>query len=171
MLTAIAVAIFVYIIVAWRKAPRASRAMKWIAAASLTTGILMGAVSDHILSGLAAGLRIFPHNNPCSPDGLLASEIGRAIILTNQQHAGDPNWVDPMTIGSYCPSETYSSTDRVCEVYFLASHSLGYNLSKGETRKCIPNEDVAELCTGADIAKDSYWCHQAFDLQQQKLAQ
>jgi hypothetical protein len=166
-------AIFAYIAVVWRKAPKASRTMKWIAAISITTGILIGFVADRLLrpqidNGSLGSFDISA--NLCSPDGFPATVIGKAIVLTNQQHAGDPNWIDPMEIASSCSSSTYSTDDRICEVYFLASHALGLNLTEGDTRKCIPNENVAELCTAGDIAKSSPLCNQAFDFQRQKLS-
>jgi hypothetical protein len=145
--------------------------MTWIAAASLATGISMGFIADRLLRQRADGslASIDTHANPCSPDGFPATDIGKAIVLTNQQHAGDPDWIDPMGLASICPSETYSKDNSVCEAYFLASHALGLNVTKGDTRKCIPNEEVAELCAGSDIAKDSSLCKQAFDFQRKKL--
>jgi hypothetical protein len=90
--------IFVYIAVACRKAPRAARAMKWITAASLATGILMGLITDRFWKQQTddGGLASFDiHANPCSLDDFPATSIRKAIVLTNQQHAGDPNWIDP----------------------------------------------------------------------------
>jgi hypothetical protein len=165
--------IFVYIAVAWRKAPRAARAMKWTAAAALATGILAGMLAERWLTNAAddgvIGSLSFRPSNPCAPKGFPAAEVGKTIVLTNQQHANDPNWVDPLDMASTCPPSAYSKDNKICEGFFLARHALGFDLGSGDTRKCLPNEEVAELCTGGDMATNSSLCKQALDLQRKQL--
>jgi hypothetical protein len=114
-------AISAYVFVAWRHAPRASRAMKWVAVASLATGILTGVSADQIMRQLSLRVVSNPFNlsnaNLCSPEGFPAADLGKAIVLTNQKHAGDPNWVDPMSFSSLCSLGPVASDDQLCEEF------------------------------------------------------
>lgn len=171
---ALAGAISVYILVAWRHAPRASKAMKWVAVGSLVTGVLTGFLFDQVLRQMREKGVNDPFGvsgvNPCSPDGLPAADLGKAIVLTDQQHAGDPNWVSIGTMSSLCGPDWKPGDDQPCQAVFLARHALGLDLTKGDVRKCIPYEEVAELCTGGDVAKESSFCKQAFDFQRRRMS-
>lgn len=172
----LAVATFCYITIVWRKAPRASRAMRWVAAASLTTGVLIGMLADHATTDLAGKVSGGPFGlwgaNPCAPDGLPAVELGKEIVLTNQQHAGDPNWVDMTAAGPLLCSVPgiKPEDDPECEAFFLGTHALGLSLNHGDTRKCIPYQEVAAICGDGSLPKDSAFCKQAFYFQRQKMS-
>ena len=188
-------AVCVYILVAWRKAPRASRAMKWIAAASLSAGIMIGIFGGQMLrpiveerSGIPFGIW---RSNPCSPAAVRAADLGKAIVLENQQHVGDPLWIDIMWLRESCsmesetkhlenqisslssnptrPSPPTAQASSECVAYFLARHAIGSDLTAGDTRKCIPYEEVAEMCFLGNPAKDSAFCKQAFEFQRQRV--
>jgi hypothetical protein len=163
----------VYILVAWRKAPRAARAMKWIAAASLSAGVIIGILAVQALgrfagegSGDTFGIG---RANPCSPDGVPAADLGKALVLQNQKHVSDPNWMDIMDSRELCSLEGVAKTSSMCVAYFLARHAIGSDLTAGDTRKCIPYEEVAEICGLGNPEPDSWFCKQAFKFQRQRL--
>jgi hypothetical protein len=163
---ALATGIALYIVFSWRKAPRASRAMKWVAAASLSAGVMIGILASHVLTQVAekgGGAFGFSRDNPCSPDGVLANDLGKAIVLANQAIGGS-------FLASVCgPDSEDWEAKGPCKSYFLAQHALGYDLAKGDTRKCIPYEEVAALCGGRGLPEDSPFCEQAFAFQRRRL--
>jgi hypothetical protein len=163
----------VYIVAAWRKAPRAYRAMKWVAAASLAAGVFVGILTDQAARRVAERGVDYSFgawgSNECSPDGLPAATVGKAIVLTNQQHAGNPLWVDPSTVAPLCDAGIGADHNVPCEIYFLDRHALGLDLTRGDTRKCIPYEEVAEICADGEWPKGEPLCEQAFAFQRRGL--
>lgn len=185
---ALATGIALYIVFSWRKAPRASRAMKWVAAASLSAGVMIGILAGRVVTQVAekgGGAFGFSRDNPCSPDGVPANDLGKAIVLTNQKaFLGDMSarscgpdslastmrrWVADGTMDAADARPLLEDDKHLCESYFLARHALGYDLTEGDTRKCIPYEEVAELCDGGKPPKDSSFCEQAYDFQRRRL--
>jgi hypothetical protein len=163
---ALVTGIALYIAFSWRQAPRASRAMKWVAAASLSAGVMIGILAGRVVTQVAetgGGAFGFLRDNPCSPDGVPANDLGKAIVLTNQKIGGD------ILAGVCGPDSILKDNMHACESHFLARHALGYDLADGDTRKCIPYEEVAELCSNGNPPTDSSFCQQAFDFQRRRL--
>ncbi|HUO04419.1 MAG TPA: hypothetical protein VMU16_04395 [Candidatus Binataceae bacterium] len=98
----------IYVALKWRRAPKVYRAMRIIASANLVAGVIIGVLASQL--ALNAGVRMsggpigFLHPNPCAPDGLPATELGKAIVLEDQRHAGDPNRMDIAETASLCKS-------------------------------------------------------------------
>lgn len=162
-----------YILVVWRKAPRASRSMKWIAAASLSAGIMIGIFGGQMARPILERRSAIPFGtwraNPCTPYGVPAVDLGKALVLQNQKHVGDPNWVDIMESRDLCSLEFDVKNHPECVAYFLARHAIGFDLNAGDTRKCIPYEEVAEICGLGNPEPDSWFCKQAFEFQRQRM--
>ena len=140
--------------------------MKWVAAASLSAGVMIGILAGRVVTQVAetgGGAFGFLGDNPCSPDGVPANDLGKAIVLTNQKIGGD------ILAGVCGPDSILKDNMHACESHFLARHALGYDLADGDTRKCIPYEEVAELCSNGNPPTDSSFCQQAFDFQRRRL--
>ena len=140
--------------------------MKRVAAASLSAGVMIGILAGRVVTEVAekgGGAFSFSRDNPCLPDGVPANDLGKAIVLTNQKAGGD------ILAGACGPDSILKDDKHVCESHFLARHALGYDLAVGDTRKCIPYEEVAELCGSGNPPTDSSFCEQAFDFQRRRL--
>lgn len=166
-------ATLIYVLVVWRRSPKASRAMKLVAMASLSAGMMIGLFGGQVTRSLVDELSGIPrriwHSNPCAPNGLPASDLGKAIVLENQRHIGDPDWLDIMQLSGLCSLENNVKNNPGCLAYFLARHAIGLDASVGDSGKCIPYEEVAEMCGLGNPAKDSPFCRQAFDFQRQMM--
>jgi hypothetical protein len=170
-----------YVVFAWRRAPKVYRAMRVVVVVSLVAGLLigiygrrsanelMGKVSGEVSrddggKGSSEGLA----SDPCAPDGMSAADWGQAIVLNDQKHASDPNWVPVSTEAYGCTKGGFPPDSALCKGALLGRHALGLDTSFGDNRKCVPLQEVAELC-GGDLDAESPFCKKAFELQRQKM--
>ena len=89
------VAVAVYVRVRWKRAPAAFRAMEMLGIVSVLAGVAIGYSAGHLLSTVdirppwKSAKTAAP--NPTVTDGKVPSlEVGKAIVLMDEEHSGDP---------------------------------------------------------------------------------
>lgn len=170
--------IFLYSAVRWRKAPRVFRAMNWVAAVSVFSGVLIALPLEHWLGPIfepssggnahSTWSRVKSAiEGTCPPAGVPATEVGKALVLADEQHAGDEDWND--TLFDACKDGVLKWTGPTCVQASLARHALGRDLKYGDHRSLIPCEEVAEFCDDGALDKNSALCKEAYRTRNAKL--
>lgn len=171
---------FMYAAFGWRRAPKVRRAMTWLVAASATAAFLLALPLAHWLGvlfptspGADAGsswarLRAAVEGT-CPSDGVPAAEVGKALVLADERHAGDPNWTSTAEQAELCDEPPLDADSIMCKETFIARHALGLDMAKGDRRGRIPCEEIAEFCDGGALAKDSSLCKQAYRTRNARL--
>jgi hypothetical protein len=157
----ITLGIVFYAVFRWRAAPAAFRA---ILAVSLS-GFAAGAVASLAVVQLWSGS---PLVLGATGGRVQALEVGKAIVLTNERHAGDPLWMPISAVERECREKTggppplFKETSLECRAAYLAMHALGKDLDKGPHEKWIDLEEIADICEAGAVEKDSSLCRRAF---------
>lgn len=165
--------VFSYAALKWRSAPKVFRAMNWVVSFTLVAGFLLAIPITHW-----AGLLFFPSpaqgassafgrlrdeiEGECPADGVSASEVGKALVLADEHHAGDANWVSNEEQAELCKESVALTSSQLCVATFLARHALGKDLQYGDHRSSIPCEEVAEFCDNGALDKDASLCKEAY---------
>jgi hypothetical protein len=159
------VGVAVYLGVRWRRAPAALRAMVNIASVCFIAGFLVGAWALHV-----AGSRV-PSNAAASPSApstaagsVPASEVGKAIVETDEKHASDTMRIPSASIVKLCNEGASDFLTTPCRVAYLARHAFGKDLDRGPHDSPVALSDVAEFCDSGAIDKGFDLCKQAYAL-------
>ncbi len=167
--TLIALAVAAYVVLRWRAAPAAFRA---IIVVSLL-GVAAGAVATlGVVQLFSGGFVVFPD---VSDGEVQALDVGKAIILTNETHAGDPLWMPISDVAKYCratPGQLppmLKETGVECRAAYLAMHALGKDLDRGPHEQWIDLEEVADICETGAVEKGSSLCRRAFAARNAKM--
>jgi len=157
----IALGIAVYAVLRWRAAPAAFRAIVTVSVLGFAAGVLVSLAVVQLWSG--GSLISF-----ASGGKVQALEVGKAIVLTNEKHAGDPLWMPISEVAKECreasgqPIPLFKETGVECRAAYLAMHALGKDLDKGPHEELIDLEEVADICETGAVEKDSSLCRRAF---------
>lgn len=154
-----------YIAIRWRRAPSALRAMSKVAGVCFIAGFLAGAWALH-----TAGLRLTSGAAPSgsSPStssatgSVPASEVGKAIVETDEKHAGDESRIPSASMAGLCNEGMPDTMSEACRVTYLARHALGKDLDRGPHESSVPLSDVADFCDSGAIDKSFVLCKQAY---------
>lgn len=150
-----------YVFFRWRRAPAAFRAMIAVGGASFLAGVLAA----------MAGYKVVG-NFPSGPLGartgkVRAVEVGKAVLLTDEKHAGESMWVSSAEDARLCDqinmlggaTEVRSPS---CRAAYLAEHALGKELDHGPHDEWLSLDDVADLCNDGVIDKGFPLCAKAY---------
>jgi hypothetical protein len=150
----------VYVWVRWRRAPAALRAMGKVAGVCFVAGFLVGAWGLHV-----AGSRL-PSKAAAAPSGAAgsvpASEVGKAIVETDEKHAGATMWVPSSSMAQLCNGDVPEAISTPCRVAYLARHALGKDLDHGPHDSSVSLSDVADFCDSGAIDKGFALCERAY---------
>jgi hypothetical protein len=165
--------VFGYTALKWRSAPKVFRAMNWVVSATLVAGFLLAVPTAHWARLLffaspaqgassAFGRLRDEIEGACPSDGVSASEVGKALVLADENHAGDPNWVSNEAQAELCKESAALMVSQLCAATFVARHVLGKDLQYGDHRSLIPCDEVAEFCDNGALDKNSSLCKEAY---------
>jgi hypothetical protein len=171
--------IFAYVVLYWRRVPRVYRALNWVAFASAVAGILLSlpimhwigaAVMSSSSDGASSGWQHIRDTmeGVCPSDGVLSSEVGKALVLTDEHHAGDPNWASSEQQAELCKDGPLSDS-QICVETFIARHAVGLDLKYGDHRSLISCEEVAEFCDSGALDRASTLCTRAYRTRNARL--
>lgn len=164
----IALGIAVYALLRWRAAPAAFRAIVTVSALGFAAGVLASLAVAQLWSG---GSFIPAWSGGKVP----ALEVGKAIVLTNEKHAGDPLWMPISEVAKECREAPgaaptlFEKTGVECRAAYLAMHALGKDLDSGPHEELIDLEEVADICETGAVEKDSSLCRRAFAARNAKM--
>jgi hypothetical protein len=168
--------IFGYVAVYWRRAPRVYRALNWVASAGVVAGILLSLPITHWIgaSPSSADASGWQHireavRGDCPSTGVPAPEVGKALVLMDEHHAGDPNWASSAQQAELCREGSLLTESQICVETFIARHALGLDLKYGDHRSLIPCEEVAEFCDSGALDKASTLCTRAYRTRNARL--
>jgi len=150
----------IYLLVRWRRAPTAFRAMVTVAGICFVAGLLAGLWSFHPIStGTRGGMPSWPRS---TSDSVPASEVGRAIVENDEKHAGDPMWMSSASSAELCDGGFEDLNSLMCRITYLARHAEGKDLDRGLHIETVSLADVAEICDEGSIDKSSDLCARAY---------
>jgi hypothetical protein len=166
----------VYVRVRWKRAPAAFRAITMLGILFVVAGIAIGYSANHLLSALSikppwkAAADSPP--DPAVTDGKVpALDVGKSIVLMDENHSGDPMSVPSGSLAETCDieaniGEKLSST---CFGTYLARHAIGKDLDRGPKDAWVSLDDVAEMCDAGQIEKDWPLCVDAYRARHAKM--
>jgi hypothetical protein len=170
--------IFGYVAVYWRRVPMVYRALNRVASASAVAGILLSLPIMHWIGASPSGASAsseWQHireavEGVCPSDGVPAPEVSKALVLTDEHHAGEPNWASSGQQAELCKEGgPLLSDSQICVETFIARHALGLDLKYGDHRSLIPCEEVAEFCDSGALDKASTLCTRAYRTRNARL--
>jgi len=164
----------------WRRAPKIYRAMNWTVLVSAFAGLLMTLSLSHWVemldrspstSGEGSTLGHFRDaiEGVCPTAGFAADAVGKQLVLADEHHASDPNWISNATQAELCRTGSVEDSSLLCVETFIARHALGLDLGVGDHRSLIPCEEVAEFCDNGALEKDSTLCKRAYRTRNARL--
>lgn len=160
----------------WRRAPKVYRALNWVAFVSALAGILLSLPIAHWIgspssAGASSGWQGIREavEGACPTGGVPAPEVGKALVLTDERHAGDPNWASSAQQAEFCKVGSLFGDTQICVETFIARHALGLDLKYGDHRSLIPCEEVAEFCDNGALDKASTLCTRAYKTRNARL--
>jgi hypothetical protein len=165
----------------WRRAPKVYRAMNWMVAMSTMAGLMLAVSLTHWAGmlpwsssskgeGSTWGHFRDAIEGECPAAGVPAREVGKDLVLADEQHASDPNWVSNQTQAELCETGLEGTGSQLCVETFIARHALGLDLTHGDHRTFIPCEEVAEFCDNHALDKDSTLCKRAYRTRNARLS-
>ena len=156
----------VYVLVRWKRAPAAFRAMNTIAGVCFIAGLFAGLSSSHFINGRGLGV---PSWSRSTSDSVPASEVGRAIVETDEKHAGDALWMSSASSAELCRGEYMDQNSLNCRITYLTRHAEGEDLDRGSHAESVSLTDVADICDEGAIDKDSDLCKEAYTIRHAKM--
>lgn len=176
---AVMAAVAIYLFARWRRAPTALRAMGAVAGICFAAGFFAGLWAFRVAEPEVSKLRIdgFPGFAGSAHAGSVsAKEVGRAIVDTDERHAGDPLWLSSARMAEICNKQARMSKalgtppglipltgdSEDCRVAYLARHAIGEDLDHGPHKTWITLSEVADICDEGKIYKSSHICAQAY---------
>jgi hypothetical protein len=91
-----------------------------------------------------------------------ASEVGKAIVETDEKHAGDELRIPSASMAGLCNEGMPDTMSEACRVTYLARHALGKDLDRGPHESSISLSDVADFCDSGAIDKSFELCKRAY---------
>jgi hypothetical protein len=153
----IAVALALYARLRWKHAPTAYRAILIASAGGLAAGILIGlwvAYRSGELPVVNLGSR---------RETVPSVEVGRAVLRTDEQHAGDANWVPSVLAAEMCDSMILEHDSAICRSAYLGRlAATGVRPGKWNVADAVPITEVADFCDLGAIYKDHALCREAY---------
>jgi hypothetical protein len=160
---ALLLATAIHVAVRWRRAPAAFRAISGVACICFVAGMLLGVWGFHLADSRSAPRGSAPTSPSSVPAGSVsASEVGRAIVATDEKHAADPMWASAAAAVEPCNEGIMPPDSVFCRIAYLARHAMGKDLNRGPRDDSIPLSDVADICDEGDIDKSSDLCTRAY---------
>jgi len=133
----------------------------WIVPSS---GLRRARAEDPVWNTLATLIR-----GTCPPAGIPANQVGKEMILADEHHSGEANWISNSEQAEFCKNAGLPSDTQLCTATFIARHALGLDLDVGDRRSLIPCEEVAEFCDMGALEKASSLCKMAYQSRNAKL--
>jgi hypothetical protein len=156
----------IYIGVRWNRAPAALHALISVAGVCFVAGLLGGLSIFDFVAGQPMSASSRRTSSPPASSAALGSvpalEVGKAIVETDEKHAGDPNWASSAESAELCNEGALVANSLLCRVTYLARHALGKDLNRGPHKTSISLSDVADFCDSGDIDKGSDLCRRAY---------
>jgi hypothetical protein len=165
-----------YIRVRWKRAPAAFRAMTMLGVIFVVAGIAIGYSANHLLPAVSirppwkAASDSPP--DPAITDGKVpASDVGKAIVLMDEKHSGDPMWASSGAFAETCDLELKlgDKLSPTCIGTYLARHAIGKDLDRSPKDAPVSLDDVAEMCDAGQIEKDWPLCVDAYAARHAKM--
>jgi len=169
-----------YAAIRWRRAPKVYRAMNWVVSVSAVAGVLLTLSFEHWIvpslwpassKGEGSSLEHLGDliRGTCPPAGVPANQVGKEMILADEHHSGEANWISNQEQAEFCKKVDPGPDTQLCTATFMARHALGLDLDLGDHRSLIPCEEVAEFCDNGALEKASSLCKMAYQSRNAKL--
>jgi hypothetical protein len=178
---ALVLVVAIYVVAKWRRAPAAFRAIGAVAGICFVAGFLVGIWGLHLASAW-----YFPPSGPSRSSALAGSvsalEVGKAIIKTDEKHAGEPMWMPSSSAAEMCKHSLVKGlvdkglidkglinkgplddNSPLCRIAYLARHAEGQDLDRGPKGDSVSLSDVADFCDAGTIDKSFDICKEAYD--------
>ncbi len=140
-----------YTVIRWRRAPTAFRAICVVAVCAFASGVLGTLWASHVFGGFAASVRHLAV--PAESGKVSALAVGKAILLSDEKHTGDPNWIASASDAESCDEGVLPADSHLCRAAHLARHAIGKDLSRGPQQKWLSLDDVADLCDESEMIR------------------